>query len=104
MNELDKKRTGLSFRGYLYARYDQLVPAFGVPRQPQYADNKIDLEWIIDTPHGIATIYNYKDGKTYLGDSGHQPEQIYEWHVGGKKSEVYDWVKNRLQRYIVNGF
>lgn len=104
MNELDKKRTGTSFKGYLYARYDQLVSAFGDPRQSQQSDNKTDVEWIIDTPHGVATIYNYKDGKAYLGQSGLSPEEIYEWHVGGKKSEVYDWIKDRLQRYIVAGF
>ncbi len=104
MNELDKKRTGTSFKGYLYARYDQLLPTFGEPRQPVHADNKIDVEWIIDTPHGVATIYNYKDGKAYLSDSGLNPEEIYEWHVGGKTNEVYGWIKERLQRNIIVGF
>ncbi|TXG76342.1 hypothetical protein E6P97_03705 [Patescibacteria group bacterium] len=104
MNELDNKRTGASFKGYLYAQYDQLLPTFGEPRQPVHADNKIDVEWIIDTPHGVAIIYNYKDGKAYLGDSGLNPEEIYEWHVGGKTSEVYSWIKERLQRDIIAGF
>lgn len=104
MNKIDKKRTGISFKGYIYARYDQLVPAFGVPRQPRCSDNKIDIEWIIDTPLGIATIYNYKDGKAYLGDSGLSPEQVYEWHVGGKNKESYDWVKNTINRHIITGF
>lgn len=104
MNELDKKRTGTSFKGYMYARYDQLVPAFGEPRRSDHSDNKVDVEWIIDTPYGVATIYNYKDGKAYLGQSGLSPEEIYEWHVGGKKSEVYEWVKERLQRHIVASF
>lgn len=104
MNELDKKRTGTSFKGYLHARYDQLVATFGEPRQTDIVNNKIDVEWILDTPHGVATIYNYKDGKAYLGESGNKPEEIYEWHVGGKKTETYDWVKNRLHRCIITGF
>ena len=101
MNKLDKKRNGTSFKGYLYARYYQLVSVFGEPRRPEHSDNKIDVEWVIDTPHGVATIYNYKDGKAYRGESGLKPEQIHEWHVGGKQSDVYAWVKDRLQRQIV---
>lgn len=95
MNELDKKRTGTSFKGYMYAQYDQLVAAFGLPRKPHHSDNKIDVEWIIDTPYGVATIYNYKDGKAYRGESGLNPEQIYEWHVGGKTLESYQWIKKQ---------
>jgi hypothetical protein len=104
MNKLDKKRTGTSFKGYLYARYDQLAAAFGTPRKPYYGDNKIDVEWIIDTPSGVATIYNYKDGRAYLGEAGLMPEHIYEWHVGGKNIESYEWVKNRLNRHIIANF
>jgi hypothetical protein len=104
MNELDKKRAGTSFKGYLYARYDQIVAAFGIPQQPHHSDNKIDVEWIISTPYGVTTIYNYKDGKTYLGESGLRPEEMCEWHIGGKKNESYEWIKSRLQRQIVIGF
>jgi hypothetical protein len=95
MNELDKKRTGTSFKGYMYAQYDQLVAVFGLPRQPHHSDNKIDVEWIIDTPYGVATIYNYKDGKAYRGESGLNLEQIYKWHVGGKTLESYQWIKKQ---------
>lgn len=100
MNELDKKRTGTSFKGYMYAQYDQLVAAFGLPRQPHHSDNKIDVEWIIDTPCGVATIYNYKDGKNYMGKAGLRPDQIFEWHVGGKNIDSYEWVKKQTTEYI----
>jgi hypothetical protein len=96
MNELDKKRTGTSFKGYMYAQYDHLVAVFGLPRKPHHSDNKIDVEWIIDTPYGVATIYNYKDGKVYLGTSGLETQQICEWHVGGKTTKSYDWVKKQI--------
>jgi hypothetical protein len=104
MNQLDRKQIGTSFKGYLYARYDQLVSVFGEPRRPEHSDNKIDVEWVIDTPHGVATIYNYKDGKAYLGEAGLKPEQICEWNVGGKKSDVCVWVNDRLQRHVVAGY
>lgn len=98
-----KKRTGTSFKGYILANYQDLVLTFDLPTK--YTDNyKIDAEWIIDTPHGVATIYNYKDGKAYLGEKGLAIEQICEWHVGGKKSESYDWVKDTLNRHIITGF
>lgn len=90
-----KKRAGTSFRGYVQATYQDLVATFGLPSMNGDGD-KIDAEWIIDTPHGIATIYNYKDGKTYLGESGVAVEQIYEWHIGGKTSEPYYWIKKQI--------
>ena len=90
-----KKRTGTSFKGYVVATYQQLVAAFGLPTIWGDGD-KIDVEWIIDTPHGIATIYNYKDGKTYLGEKGMAIEQICEWHVGAKAVEPYQWTKKQI--------
>lgn len=100
MNKLDKKRTGTSFKGYLYVRYDQLMALFDEPRVPEHSDNKIDVEWIIDTPYGVATIYNYKDGKNYMGKAGLRPDQISEWHVGGKNIDSYEWVKKQISEHI----
>lgn len=100
MNKLDKKRTGTSFKGYLYVRYDQLMLLFNQPRVPEHSDNKIDVEWIIDTPYGVATIYNYKDGKNYTGKAGLRPDQIFEWHVGGKNIDSYEWVKKQISEHI----
>lgn len=94
-NELQKLRTGTSFKGYALATYRDLTAVFGDPTT--LGDHyKIDVEWIIKTPHGIATIYNYKDGKAYLGVSGLEPEQICEWHVGGKTAESYGWIKKQI--------
>ncbi len=94
-SELHKKRTGTSFKGYVLATYQDLVDTFGSPTNN--GDNhKVDAEWIVQTPHGIATVYNYKDGKAYLGESGLNAEQICEWHVGGKTLESYHWVKKQI--------
>ena len=77
------------------------MSALGEPRRLHHSDNKIDVEWVIDTPHGVATIYNYKDGKAYLGQSGLSPEEIYDWHVGGKTIKPYEYVKHRLDSDLI---
>ena len=103
MNEYMKKRTGTSFKGYLMATYQDLVVIFGEPISNP--DNyKVDTEWIIDTPHGVATIYNYKDGKVYLGDQGQPVQAICEWHVGGKGTEAYSWVKKEVLARKISSF
>ena len=90
-----KKRSGTSFRGYLYAEYSELVEKFGEPHSLEN-NHKIDAEWIVDTPHGVATIYNYKNGKAYLGKQGLDTPKIVAWHVGGKNVQSYEWVKRQL--------
>ena len=92
-----KKRSGTSFRGYIKARYSQLIELFGEP----YTDtnnHKTDVEWVITTPDGPATIYNYKNGHSYMGESGLTLEVMDEWHIGGKNGESYEWVIQRLSR------
>lgn len=95
MKNLHKQRTDTSFKGYVLATYQDLVDTFGSPTTN--GDNyKVDVEWLIQTPHGIATIYNYKDGKAYLGEGGLNAVQICEWHVGGKTPESYVWIKKQI--------
>lgn len=90
-----EKRDGASFKGYLIARYTDLVALYGEPMQNS-RDYKTDAEWIVETPHGIATIYNYKNGKSYLGKDGLNTEDICEWHVGGKSTEAYLYVHSHV--------
>lgn len=96
-NEM-KKISGTRFRGYIETTYDELVARFGEPYIAPRDDHKVDVEWIINTPHGVATIYNYKNGRSYLGENGLTLEVMDEWHVGGKNDESYDWVMQRLSR------
>ncbi|OYW43849.1 hypothetical protein B7Z28_00565 [Candidatus Saccharibacteria bacterium 32-45-3] len=90
-----KMRNGTSFQGYVNAPYYQLVEMLGEPyTNPD--NHKTDVEWIVSTPHGLATIYNYKNGHSYMGESGLTLEVMDEWHVGGKNGESYEWVIQRL--------
>ncbi len=94
--EIADRRSGTSFRGHLYARYDQLLSTFGEPYESDIADTKTDAEWVIATPHGVATIYNYKTGVRQLGSGGLPLEHIYEWHVGGRNDASYRWVQAKI--------
>jgi hypothetical protein len=94
-DEVMKLRNGTSFQGYVNAHYSQLVEMFGEP-YTNPGNHKTDVEWIISTPFGTATIYNYKNGYSYLGLSGIKLEEMHEWHVGGKNAESYEWIMQRV--------
>lgn len=88
---------GSGLRGYIRADYSTLRRKFGKPWGPS-SDNKVDVEWVLKFTDGtIASIYNYKDGKAYLGREGKPLSQIKEWHVGGSRNAVRA-VKQALRR------
>ncbi len=76
---------GTFLQGYIKASYDQLVKVFGEPHDPNGDNYKTDVEWAFEFADGtVATLYNWKNGKNYLGEAeGLELNDIYEWHVGG---------------------
>jgi hypothetical protein len=76
---------GTFLRGYIKASYEQLVKTFGEPHDPDGDNYKTDVEWAFEFADGtVATLYNWKNGKNYLGEAeGLELNDIYEWHVGG---------------------
>ena len=75
---------GTFLQGYIKASYEQLVKTFGEPHDPDGDNYKTDVEWAFEFADGtIATLYNWKNGKNYLGAEGLELNDIYEWHVGG---------------------
>ena len=87
---------GTSLQGYIYATYADLVAAFGEPHT-NGDGYKVDAEWILQFADGtIATIYNYKDGKNYMGDDGEAVESITDWHVGGTSDRARHRVADAL--------
>ena len=89
--------------GYIEAPFSYLRAMLGEPiykKSYQGHDYKSDVVWQIIIQSGpieIVRIYNYKDGKNYLGEKGKKPEQITRWCVGGSNPEyAVDYVINRL--------
>lgn len=94
-NDIDINIINTGLRGYIDAGYDRLVKVFGEPIEGEY---KTSAEWHIQFGDGIiATIYDYKTGKNYLGDEGLDAEDTRDWHVGGRTGKiVVDRIKELL--------
>lgn len=77
--------SGTYLRGYIKTSYENLCDLFG---QPGESDGyKTDAEWGIQFEDGvIATIYNWKNGRNYLGKDGLPVSQITDWNVGGNSN------------------
>lgn len=94
-NEKHISAVGTWGQGCIEASYDDLVRVFGAPC---CLDNyKTDAEWLVEFDNGyVATIYNYKDGRNYLGDDGLPTEQIRDWHIGGASNLAVGLVQQAL--------
>lgn len=78
---------GSCLQGYITVTYAALVERFGTPGEND--GYKEDAQWCLEFPGGhLATIYNYKTGRNYLGDEGLDVEDITDWHIGGHTDEV----------------
>lgn len=71
-------------QGYIKADYEELVQAFSSQRVNGFDDYKIDAEWHILFEDGtVVTVYNWKNGRNYMGSQGMDVEDMVEWNVGG---------------------
>jgi len=91
---------GTSLHGYVHTSYKTLRNLFGKPNLPKGQGGKIDAEWILETPYGIASIYNYKDGKNYNGRNGTAVKDITEWHIGGHNKETAIVIQTAIESYL----
>ena len=91
----ENNAVGTHLQGYVSTTYDKIVAKYG---QPIEGDGyKIDAEWIIEWEDGlVGTIYNWKNGRNYLGEDGTPTEQIDEWNIGGHKPIVVKRIKDDL--------
>lgn len=87
--ELVKKIKGSSFKGDFVKPYDELCHIFGDP-SIDGDGYKVDAEWVIETEHGIATVYNYKNGPSYRGEGSIR--DIRGWHVGSKSQAAAELI------------
>lgn len=97
------KVNGTSLIGQLNIKYDDLVDLFGEPMAGY--DYKTDAEWVLELCfHGgeshAVTIYNWKNGKNYMGKDGLAVEDITRWNVGGHSVKshqlLFDAIKEML--------
>ncbi len=94
--------TGTSLKGYINCSYDDLTKAFGYPLESGFDDFKSDAEWHIQFEDGkVATVYNYKNGKNYLGELGFHACDITQWHIGGNSKEVVQRVADLIPDSVV---
>ena len=89
--------------GYFIAPFSYVRAILGEPiyKKPYEGhDYKSDVVWQIfmrSDPWEIVRVYNWKDGKNYLGDKGLNPEQITHWCIGSNKREkARAYISNRL--------
>ena len=91
---------GSGCQGEMDVSYQRIVDHLGPPSLgPEDSfDHKIDASWILRFADGeIATIYNYKTGRNWLGPKGPTTSKIRDWHVGGKSNVVVDRIKEILR-------
>lgn len=88
---------GTRYQGCIEISYDNLLKAFG--REDTKGDDyKVQAKWYIDTPDGIATIYDYKQGKKYNGQKeGIAKKDVTYWHIGGHSVMVVEWIYKALK-------
>ena len=104
--EKNNNMDGTHLVGKVETTYKNLVDKFGLPHydyktSDQLTDNKISVEWSFRFPKtkDVVTIYNWKDGKNYLGeDEGDEVENITNWHIGGHNSKVVPMIKEVINK------
>lgn len=83
---------GTSLQGYIDITYEELCKKLGKPNM-EGDPYKVDAEWGIKFSDGtVATIYNYKTGRRYLGNEGLDVEDICDWHIGGRDKSIVERV------------
>jgi hypothetical protein len=88
---------GTHRQGDIVMEYDKLVEVLGEPLEGS-CDYKTQCEWFIEfkpknSPNQIATIYDWKLGKQYLGEEeGEDKENIMYWNVGGFNNIVIKYL------------
>lgn len=75
---------GTQYQGSIRTHYDDLVLAFGEPGLG-FDEGKSEFEWILATPAGAATVYDYHGNR---------------WHVGGYRPEVVAHVEAAIAEAV----
>ena len=100
-DEILRYVSGTSYQGNIDISYAELVETLDEGTD-YYDDYKSDAEWVIQFGSGqCATIYNYKDGRNYMGLEGKDKEDIRDWHIGGKSQAVLRKISELFPKHVV---
>lgn len=85
-----------SLMGDMDVSYKDIVFVFG--REHSTGDGyKVQAEWMIKTPAGWATIYDYKQGVAYNGRHDGIPKtKVRDWHIGGANKDVVAFIHKAM--------
>lgn len=104
--EKDISTESVKFDGLVEANYNDLVEVFGEPLEGDLY--LTDVQWKLriypdkDEPFD-AKLYNYKNGKVALGESGLEVDKIPVWHVAveeGRDENATAYLVKYLKRRI----
>lgn len=89
-----------SLQGSIEVSYEVLCALLGEPLEGD--GRKTDAEWhLISVPDGVvATIYNWKNGRNYLGADGLNVQDITTWHVGGHSQLADELVQKMIKEAL----
>jgi len=91
--------SGTHLQGHIDTTYENIISVLG--KEHHKGDEyKTEAEWCIQFQDGtIATLYNWKNGKTYCGEKdGLNVEDITEWNIGGHSPRARDLLFNLLNK------
>ena len=91
IDDIYTRITGTHLVGLINANFAELVKVFGAPTFHDHHD-KSQVEWVVNTPMGIATIYDYKDWQA--------PQNITVWHIGGHDQTVAEYVQDYFDKFV----
>ena len=100
--EIGRYSTDTSYQGNIDIGYAELVAVLGEPLAEHFDTYKCDAEWVIHFGSGqCATVYNYKDGRNYMGLDGKDKEDIRDWHIGGATISVLRKMSELFPNHVV---
>jgi hypothetical protein len=89
--------SGTCLQEQVIVSYETLLRLFGEPNALT-DDYKTDAEWNLKIDGDrVVTIYNWKNGRNYLGTDGLPVEQIVRWNIG---AHDYDSA-SELKKFIL---
>lgn len=90
-NDNDFAANGTSLQGHVATTYGRLVDTLGEPTYSDPSgDDKVQYEWVLRTPAGVATVYDWKN----YGSDG---RDTVDWHIGGHDKSVVALVSAALR-------